>query len=63
MSESCNNNCSSCASDCGERKEARTDFTEQLHELSSVKKVIGIVSGKGGVGKSMVTSLMAVTMQ
>lgn len=63
MSENCNSNCSSCASDCGERKEARTDFTEQLHELSSVKKVIGVVSGKGGVGKSMVTSLMAVTMQ
>lgn len=63
MSENCTNNCSSCSSDCGERKEAQTDFTEKPHELSSIKKVIGVVSGKGGVGKSMVTSLMAVTMQ
>ena len=38
-------------------------MTESLNELASVKKVIGVVSGKGGVGKSLVTSLMAVTMQ
>ena len=38
------------------------DLTAQLHELSSVKHVIGVVSGKGGVGKSSVTSLMAITM-
>jgi len=62
MSESCNQNCNSCSEDCGERKEQKTDFTEKLHELSSVKKVIGIVSGKGGVGKSLVTSMLAVTM-
>lgn len=56
MSESCNENCSSCSEDCAIRK-------EQTNELSNVKKVIGIVSGKGGVGKSFVTSMMAVTMQ
>ena len=38
------------------------DLTAPLHELSSVKHVIGVVSGKGGVGKSSVTSLMALTM-
>lgn len=63
MSETCTNVCNSCSSDCGDRKEKQTDFTEQPHELSSIKKVIGVVSGKGGVGKSLVTSLMAVTMQ
>jgi Mrp family chromosome partitioning ATPase len=63
MSEDCNQKCSSCSQDCAERTEKQTDFSEKLHELSSVKKVIGIVSGKGGVGKSLVTSLLAVTMQ
>lgn len=63
MSETCTNICSSCSSDCNTRKEAQTDFTEKPHELSNIKKVIGVVSGKGGVGKSLVTSLMAVTMQ
>lgn len=63
MSESCTLTCSSCGEDCAERKETRTDFLEKPHHLSSIKKVIGIVSGKGGVGKSIVTSMMAVTMQ
>jgi Mrp family chromosome partitioning ATPase len=45
-----------------ERKEQKTDFSAKLNELSSVKKVIGVVSGKGGVGKSLVTSMIAVTM-
>ncbi len=62
MSENCNQSCSSCSEDCAERKEQKTDFSEQLHEMSSVKKVIGVVSGKGGVGKSLVTSMLAVTM-
>lgn len=61
MSDSCNNECSGCAEDCGERKE-EFDFQAKLNERSKVKKVIGIVSGKGGVGKSMVTAMMAVTM-
>ena len=62
MSESCGNNCGSCSSNCSDRTEEQIDFSEKLHERSSVKKVIGIVSGKGGVGKSLVTSLLAVTM-
>lgn len=55
MSE-CTHDCSSCSQNCSERK----DFREKLNELSKVKKVIGIVSGKGGVGKSFVTSTLAV---
>jgi len=62
MSENCNQSCDSCSEDCAERQEQKTDFSEKLHEMSSVKKVIGVVSGKGGVGKSLVTSMLAVTM-
>lgn len=62
MSANCNQSCSSCSENCSDRKEAKVDFSEKLHEKSSVKKVIGVVSGKGGVGKSLVTSMMAVTM-
>lgn len=62
MSENCNVSCNSCGEDCKDRKEA-FDFSEKPHELSSIKKVIGIVSGKGGVGKSLVTSMLAVAMQ
>ncbi|MDD3350527.1 MAG: P-loop NTPase [Eubacteriales bacterium] len=60
MSETCNQSCSSCGEDCADRK---IDFSEKLHVMSDVKKVIGVVSGKGGVGKSLITSLLAVTMQ
>ncbi|MGN9164785.1 P-loop NTPase [Tissierellaceae bacterium HCP3S3_D8] len=60
MSESCNNNCSSCNVECNDRE--KVDFSEKPHELSNIKKVIGIVSGKGGVGKSLVTSMLAATM-
>ena len=59
MSEECTHDCSSCGADCPSRGEPQ-DLTEKLNEYSSVKKVIGVVSGKGGVGKSTVTSLMAV---
>ena len=62
MSENCNQNCSSCSEDCAERKEKKNDFSVKPHEMSSIKKVIGVVSGKGGVGKSLVTSMLAVTM-
>lgn len=58
---SCSNDCSSCSSNCSSRREPQ-DLHFKLHERSKVKKVIGIVSGKGGVGKSMTTSLMAVGM-
>ena len=62
MSENCNQSCSSCSENCAERKEKKNDFSEKPHEMSSIKKVIGVVSGKGGVGKSLVTSMLAVTM-
>ncbi|HHV59736.1 MAG TPA: Mrp/NBP35 family ATP-binding protein [Clostridiaceae bacterium] len=62
MSEKCNKSCSNCSENCAERETQKTDFSEELNKMSSVKKVIGIVSGKGGVGKSMVTSMLAVTM-
>ncbi len=58
MSE-CTHDCSTCKSgDCKDRKES---LVKELNKYSSVKKVIGIVSGKGGVGKSMVTALTAVS--
>ncbi len=60
MSENCNQNCTS--SDCAEKKE-KTNFSEKPHELSNIKKVFAIVSGKGGVGKSLVTSMLAVMMR
>lgn len=61
MSTTCNESCSTCGEECAERKE-KPDFSELPHELSHIKKVYGIVSGKGGVGKSLVTSMLAVTM-
>lgn len=62
MSEKCSNNCSSCGEDCAERTTTQKPETESPHELSKIKKVFGVVSGKGGVGKSLVTSLLAVLM-
>ncbi len=59
MSE-CTHDCSSCGESCAERKPE--SFIEKPHELSHIKKVIGVVSGKGGVGKSLVTCLSAVLM-
>lgn len=61
MSESCNHNCSSCSENCESR--TQQSFLEPLNPQSTVKKVIGVVSGKGGVGKSLVTSLMACKMR
>jgi len=61
MSE-CSHDCSTCTADCDSRKMTKEEFVEKLAAGSSVKKVIGIVSGKGGVGKSLVTSMMAVCM-
>ena len=59
MSQGCNHDCESCSENCSERKQS---LKAEANELSSVKKVIGIVSGKGGVGKSLVTSLLAVLL-
>ena len=61
MAEGCTHNCSTCSSKCDSRE--KNSLMEQPHELSSVKHIIGVVSGKGGVGKSIVTSMLAVTMQ
>ena len=63
MAENCSGNCGSCAESCAERQEQQTDFRERPNEMSHIKKVIAIVSGKGGVGKSSVTSMLAVSMQ
>ena len=57
---SCNGNCSSCGSDCSDRK--AESLLATLNPKSTVKKVIAVVSGKGGVGKSTVTSMLAVAM-
>ena len=60
--EGCSSDCSSCpsAGNCGSQPQS---FLEETNSFNDIKKVIGIVSGKGGVGKSLVTSLMAVNMQ
>lgn len=58
----CSGNCSSCSSNCDSRKEAQ-DMRIPSGPFSNVKKVIGVVSGKGGVGKSLVTSMLASAMQ
>ncbi len=59
--ENCTHDCSTCGADCPSRQPA--DMIEKLNDLSHVKKVIGVVSGKGGVGKSLVTSLLATTLR
>ena len=57
---SCNHDCANCqSSDCADRKMTKEDFLVAPHETTHVKKVIGVVSGKGGVGKSLVTSALA----
>ena len=61
MSE-CNHDCGSCSANCESRTTDKTSFLEALAPESRVRKVIGIVSGKGGVGKSLVTSMLAVSM-
>lgn len=57
MSQNCDSNCGDCAQSCDNRT---VDFKEKPNELSKIKKVIGVVSGKGGVGKSLVTSMLAI---
>ena len=61
MSE-CTHDCSTCSQSCGNRTEPES-LLAKPHELSHIKKVIGVCSGKGGVGKSLVTSLLAVLAQ
>ena len=62
MSEACNHDCGSCQADCASRQADPQDMKEKLNELSSVKKVVGVVSGKGGVGKTLVTAMLAVLL-
>ena len=57
MAENCTHDCSSCAENCSDRDPK--SFLVAPHEKTHVKKVIGVVSGKGGVGKSLITSLLA----
>lgn len=59
---SCSSDCSSCQEDCSSRQPSKEDFLEPLNSYSKVKKVIGVVSGKGGVGKSFITSYLSVLM-
>lgn len=59
--ENCSHDCGSCQQKCSEAE--KPDFRVAANPLSDVKKVIGIVSGKGGVGKSLVTALLASAMQ
>ncbi len=56
--ENCTHDCSTCGVNCPSRQ-APSDFAAPLNPLSHVDKVVGVVSGKGGVGKSLVTSLLA----
>ncbi len=60
--ENCTHDCNTCGANCSSRTQEQQSFLEALNPASSVKKVIGVVSGKGGVGKSLVTSLLAVKM-
>ncbi len=62
--QNCTHNCSTCTANCASRdKQSRESMFEKPNELSSVKHIIGVCSGKGGVGKSIVTSMLAVLMQ
>ena len=61
MSENCTHDCSSCSSNCGERTQPQS-LLEPCNSVSSVKQVIAVVSGKGGVGKSLVTASLAAAM-
>ena len=62
MAETCNHDCSSCGTTCGEDTRQPKDLHEKPNELSNIRHAIAVVSGKGGVGKSLVTGLLAVAM-
>ncbi len=62
MDENCTHDCSTCGSNCASRQEPQ-DLREPMNPNSDIKNVIAVVSGKGGVGKSLVTALMAVKMR
>ena len=58
MSE-CSHDCSSCKESCSSREMTKEDFLKPMNKYSNIKKVIGVVSGKGGVGKSLVSCMLA----
>ncbi len=62
MSEECTHDCSTCGANCSSRQSEKESLRAPANADSRIRKVIGIVSGKGGVGKSLVTSLLAVTV-
>lgn len=73
MSENCNHNCDTCTEECDERSECNHDCSSCSKECgerveikptddTKIKKIIGVLSGKGGVGKSMVSSLLAIEL-
>ncbi len=61
MADKCSHDCSSCSSDCSSRE--KKSLIKKPHEFSDIKKVIAVVSGKGGVGKSMTCALLAAASQ
>ncbi len=61
MSDNCSHDCSSCSSNCSSRE--KKSLIKKPHEFSDIKKVIAVVSGKGGVGKSMTCALLAAASQ
>ncbi len=63
MSENCSHDCSNCSSNCSEKEHTKADFLKPLNKYSKIKNVVGIVSGKGGVGKSFVTCEIAAMAQ
>ncbi len=62
MEENCTHDCATCGSDCASHQEPQS-LQEPMNQYSNVKNVIAVVSGKGGVGKSLITSLMATRMK
>ncbi len=60
--EECSHDCSSCGASCSSRRPSREEMLEPMNQYSNIRRVIGVVSGKGGVGKSLVTSYLAVLM-
>ena len=60
MAEGCTHNCSTCSSNCASRE--KESLLIPANPLSNVKHIVGVVSGKGGVGKSLVTTMLAVLL-
>lgn len=61
--EDCSHDCGSCSASCGSRQDTPESFLEPVNQYSRVQRVIGVVSGKGGVGKSFVTSYTATCLR